>query len=118
VIVRVIRVDPTTSSKRWMSRRINDTLRSIIFASSVIPYKCGSNTCQSGAFVDIHPTPETGTTIFDICFGPDWTPIGVQEFIRYMENSKNVVSAFLTLRNNIGTMHPCNTDPQLATSAT
>jgi hypothetical protein len=118
VIVRIIRVDAPTTHKRWVSRRINDTLRSILFSVAVVPITSGKNACQSGVGVSVHPTPQTGMTVFDCEFDADWTLAGIYEFIRYMENSKNVVTAFLTAQPNHGTIPPCNTAPQLATSAT
>jgi hypothetical protein len=74
--------------------------------------------------VDIHPFP-TGTIIFDVQLGTDWTRKGVEAFLRYMEQSNGVVSVTLTTTTDSDTIHPCEshpttdpTDRPLATSAT
>lgn len=119
MIVRIIRQDEPTTDKGWVTRRINDGLRSILFSVAIVPTTnaCAEGTCETGVGISIHPFPSSGTTIFDCEFDPDWTDAGLREFIRYMENSKNVVGAFLTTEPYNGTIPPCNTAP-LATSAT
>lgn len=117
--VRVIRQDSPTNDRRWVTRRINYTLKSMVFASAVIPVTTMHAAYSSGVSVKVQPFP-SGVTVFDCEFNEDWTDIGIQEFIRYMKNSKNVVGAFLTPNSSSGTIPPCTspTDPQLATSAT
>lgn len=107
--VIICRKDKPTRNHGWITRRANETLRSIFFSYAMTDVIGGSS--FQGVSVKIIGVdgPPTSILQFEVSLPDNWEMERIEKFLNYMRNAKNISTALLTQPQTSDTMLPCPT---------
>jgi len=95
ICAKIVRRDKPTKHLGWIRRRAHQTIRSIQFASMVV---CVGKPDYPRSLpkMNVDMLADGSGMEFFLQFDSDWSAQEVHDLMRYMKNSKNIVSALLT----------------------